>query len=164
MYWFDSKSQDSGYLVASHWSTHICVNSALLLCYWFTVLYILDNFYFCFVIFHLYILNFFCCFTMSVNYKFVLFCPNFQLVNALTLIIYLLCSQSSHNLECEDLWVHYIKLLQKNLNGLTLSRVWPSVYGLHKYPYNPKSYSAMLILTYLYSVSNNLRVTLDKCS
>ncbi|XP_066322738.1 uncharacterized protein [Miscanthus floridulus] len=74
-------------------------------------------------------------------------------------------SESSHNLECEDLWVYYIKLLQKNLNRLSLSRVWPSVsQGVHKYPYNPKSYSAMLTLSYLYSVSNNLRLTLDKCS
>ncbi|KAF8730247.1 hypothetical protein HU200_017225 [Digitaria exilis] len=74
-------------------------------------------------------------------------------------------SDSSHNLEFEDLWVYYIKLLQKNLNQLNLSRVWPSVsQGVHKYPYNPKSYSAMLTLSYLYSVSNNLRLTLDKCS
>ncbi|CAN6279845.1 unnamed protein product [Urochloa humidicola] len=74
-------------------------------------------------------------------------------------------SDSSHNSEFEDLWVYYIKLLQKNLNQLSLSRVWPSVLeGVHKYPYNPKSYSAMLTLSYLYSVSNNLRLTLDKCS
>nr|CAB3447982.1 unnamed protein product [Digitaria exilis] len=74
-------------------------------------------------------------------------------------------NDSSHNLEFEDLWVYYIKLLQKNLNQLSLSRVWPSVsQGVHKYPYNPKSYSAMLTLSYLYSVSNNLRLTLDKCS
>lgn len=71
----------------------------------------------------------------------------------------------SNNLECEDLWVYYIKMLQKNLNQLNLSRVWPSISrGVHKYPYNPKSYSAMLTLSYLYSVSNNLRLTLDKCS
>ncbi|RLM80581.1 hypothetical protein C2845_PM12G28500 [Panicum miliaceum] len=77
----------------------------------------------------------------------------------------MLCSNSSHNSEFEDLWVYYIKLLQKNLNQLSLSRVWPSIsLGMHKYPYNPKSYSAMLILSYLYSVSNNLRLTLDKCS
>ncbi|XP_025808486.1 protein NRDE2 homolog isoform X3 [Panicum hallii] len=77
----------------------------------------------------------------------------------------MLCSDSSHNSEFEDLWVYYIKLLQKNLNQLSLSRVWPSIsQGMHKYPYNPKSYSAMLILSYLYSVSNNLRLTLDKCS
>ena len=102
---------------------------------------------------------------MSVNCKFVLFCWNFQFVNALILIVYLFGSESSHNLECEDLWVYYIKLLQKNLNRLSLSRVWPSVSrGVHKYPYNPKSYSAMLTLSYLYSVSNNLRLTLDKCS
>ncbi|AQK75306.1 UPF0614 C14orf102-like protein [Zea mays] len=71
----------------------------------------------------------------------------------------------SNNLECEDLWVYYIKMLQKNLNQLNLSRVWPSISrGVHKYPYNPKSYSATLTLSYLYSVSNNLRLTLDKCS
>ena len=77
----------------------------------------------------------------------------------------MLCSDSSHKSEFEDLWVYYIKLLQKNLNQLSLSRVWPSVsQGVQKYPYNPKSYSAMLILSSLYSVSNNLRLTLDKCS
>lgn len=71
----------------------------------------------------------------------------------------------SNNLECEDLWVYYIKMLQKNLNQLNLSRFWPSISrGVHKYPYNPKSYSAMLTLSYFYSVSNNLRLTLDKCS
>lgn len=75
------------------------------------------------------------------------------------------CSDSSHKSEFEDLWVYYIKLLQKNLKRLSLSRIWPSVsQGVHKYPYNPKSYSAMLTLSYLYSVSNNLRLTLDKCS
>ena len=77
----------------------------------------------------------------------------------------MLCSDSSHKSEFEDLWVYYIKLLQKNLNQLSLSRVWPSIsQGVHKYPYNPKLYSAMLIASSLYSVSNNLRLTLDKCS
>ncbi|KAJ1281232.1 hypothetical protein BS78_04G291500 [Paspalum vaginatum] len=74
-------------------------------------------------------------------------------------------SESSNNLEFEDLWVYYIKLLKNNINQLSLSRVWPSVsQGVHKYPYNPKSYSAMLTVSCLYSVSNNLRLTLDKCS
>ncbi|XP_062221847.1 uncharacterized protein LOC133921113 isoform X2 [Phragmites australis] len=74
-------------------------------------------------------------------------------------------SESSHSLEFEGLWVYYIKLLQKNLTQLSLSRVWPSIsQGMQKYPFNPKSYSAMLTLSCLYSVSNNLRLTLDKCS
>ncbi|TVU28721.1 hypothetical protein EJB05_20251 [Eragrostis curvula] len=74
-------------------------------------------------------------------------------------------SENNHSLEFEGLWVYYIKLLQKNLTHLSLSRVWPSIsQGMQKYPYNPKSYSAMLILSCLYSVSNNLRLTLDKCS
>ena len=85
--------------------------------------------------------------------------------SGLEVIEEMLCSDSSHKSEFEDLWVYYIKLLQKNLNQLSLSRVWPSVsQGVQKYPYNPKSYSAMLILSSLYSVSNNLRLTLDKCS
>lgn len=74
-------------------------------------------------------------------------------------------SESSHSLEFEDLWMHYIKLLQKNLNQSSLSRVWPSILqGVQTYPYNPKSYATMLTLSCLYSVSNNLRLTLDKCS
>ncbi|KAL6911563.1 hypothetical protein ACP4OV_000368 [Aristida adscensionis] len=74
-------------------------------------------------------------------------------------------SESNHSLEFEGLWVYYIKLLQKNLKQLTLSRFWPSIsQGMAKYPYNPKSYSAILTLSCLYSASNNLRLTLDKCS
>ncbi|XP_015689394.2 nuclear exosome regulator NRDE2 [Oryza brachyantha] len=72
-------------------------------------------------------------------------------------------SESNHSLEYEELWMHYIKLLQKNLNQLSLSRFWPRVsQGIQTYPYNPKSYAAMLTLGCLYSVSNNLRLTLDK--
>ena len=71
----------------------------------------------------------------------------------------------SHTLEFEELWMYYIKLLQKNLNQLSLSRVWPSILkGVQTYPYNPKSYASMLTLSCLYSVPNNLRLTLDKCS
>ncbi|KAE8796777.1 hypothetical protein D1007_28069 [Hordeum vulgare] len=74
-------------------------------------------------------------------------------------------SESNHTLEFEELWMYYIKLLQKNLNQLSLSRVWPSILkGVHTYPYNPKSYASMLTLSCLYSVPNNLRLTLDKCS
>uniref|UniRef100_A0A0D9VLM3 Uncharacterized protein n=1 Tax=Leersia perrieri TaxID=77586 RepID=A0A0D9VLM3_9ORYZ len=53
-------------------------------------------------------------------------------------------SERNHSLEYEELWMHYIKLLQKNLNQLSLSRVWPRVsQGIQTYPYNPKSYAAM---------------------
>ncbi|KAM0927264.1 hypothetical protein ACQ4PT_002987 [Festuca glaucescens] len=74
-------------------------------------------------------------------------------------------SESNHTLEYEELWMYYIKLLHKNLNQLRLSRVWPNILkGVQAYPYNPKSYASMLTLGCLYSVPNNLRFTLDKCS
>uniref|UniRef100_A0A0D9YZ16 Uncharacterized protein n=1 Tax=Oryza glumipatula TaxID=40148 RepID=A0A0D9YZ16_9ORYZ len=76
---------------------------------------------------------------------------------------YMTPSENNHSLEFEELWMHYIKQLQKNLNQLSLSRVWPKIsQGIQTYPYNPKSYAAMLTLGCLYSVSNNLRLTLDK--
>lgn len=73
-------------------------------------------------------------------------------------------SGSSHSLEFEELWMYYTRLIQKNLNQLSLSRVWPSILqGVQTYPYNPKSYAAMLTVSCLYSVPNNLRLTLDIC-
>ncbi|KAL5208468.1 hypothetical protein ABZP36_032903 [Zizania latifolia] len=74
-------------------------------------------------------------------------------------------SERNRTIEYEELWMHYIKLIQNNLNQLSLSRVWSRIsQGVQTYPYNPKSYAAMLILGSLYSVSNNLRLTLDKFS
>lgn len=49
------------------------------------------------------------------------------------------------------------------MKQLKMSRVWKSVsQGLHIYPFNPKSFIAMLSLSAFYSVSSKVRLILDK--
>ncbi|XP_072977344.1 uncharacterized protein [Typha angustifolia] len=70
-----------------------------------------------------------------------------------------------YSLELESLWVYYIGMLQKNLKQMRFSRTWRSItQGLQIYPYNPKTFTAMLELSCLYSVPNRVRLMFDKCS
>lgn len=66
-------------------------------------------------------------------------------------------------MELECLWEYYIRLILRHMKQLKMLRVWKSVsQGLHIYPFNPKSFIAMLSLSAFYSVSSKVRLILDK--
>lgn len=71
----------------------------------------------------------------------------------------------SRSLQLESLWIHYIGVLQKHLKELKFSRVWESItQGMQIYPYNPKAFTTMVEVSYLFTVSNQLRRIFDECS
>ncbi|KAJ4793811.1 Protein NRDE2-like protein [Rhynchospora pubera] len=77
----------------------------------------------------------------------------------------ILPERRSHSLELECLWEYYIRLVLRHMKQLNMSRIWKSVsQGLHIYPFNPKSFTAMLSLSSCYSVSSKVRLILDKCA
>ncbi|WOL06619.1 hypothetical protein Cni_G15353 [Canna indica] len=70
----------------------------------------------------------------------------------------------SQSLQLECLWVYYIKVLERHLKQLKFSRVWKTTTeGYQTYPYNPKSFRAILEVTCLYSVSSKVRCLFDEC-
>ncbi|OVA16559.1 RNA-processing protein [Macleaya cordata] len=65
--------------------------------------------------------------------------------------------------QLESLFNYYIKMLQKHYNQSKLSRVWDSILqGLQMYPYNPKLFTALIEIGFLYTVTNKLRWILDE--
>ncbi|KAJ3695951.1 hypothetical protein LUZ60_001328 [Juncus effusus] len=76
---------------------------------------------------------------------------------------FVLPERRSYSLELEKLWVYYVGLIMKNVKRVSFFRVWKNVnQGLQIYPFNPKLFSVMLNLSGLYSVSNKVRLILDK--
>ncbi|XP_042409299.1 nuclear exosome regulator NRDE2-like isoform X1 [Zingiber officinale] len=69
----------------------------------------------------------------------------------------------SQSLQLECLWVYYIKMLERH-KQLNFSRVWKTTtQGYQTYPYNPKSFRAILQVSYLYNVSSKVRRIFDEC-
>ncbi|XP_018675490.2 uncharacterized protein LOC104000079 isoform X3 [Musa acuminata AAA Group] len=70
----------------------------------------------------------------------------------------------SQSLQLESLWVYYIKVLERHLKQFKFSRIWKTtLQGYQIYPYNPKSFRAMLQVNYHYSVSSKVRHLFDEC-
>lgn len=71
----------------------------------------------------------------------------------------------SRSLQLESLWIYYIEMLQKHLKHLSFTRLWESIQqGLRLYPYNPKSFTSMVEVSALYSVSHKVRRIFDEYS
>ncbi|KAG6498104.1 hypothetical protein ZIOFF_046013 [Zingiber officinale] len=69
----------------------------------------------------------------------------------------------SQSLQLECLWVYYIKMLERH-KQLNFSRVWKTTtQGYQTYPHNPKSFRAILQVSYLYNVSSKVRRIFDEC-
>lgn len=69
------------------------------------------------------------------------------------------------SLQLESLWIYCIAMLQKHHKQLSFSRLWQSVLqGLQLYPCNPKTFSFMLEVTSLFSVTHKIRRLFDECS
>lgn len=69
----------------------------------------------------------------------------------------------SNSLQLESLWMHYIGTLQKYIKQLRFSKVWQVVtQSLHMYPYNPKSFSAMVEAGSLFTAGHKIRQMFDE--
>ncbi|KAK8952254.1 hypothetical protein KSP39_PZI004633 [Platanthera zijinensis] len=69
----------------------------------------------------------------------------------------------SHSLQLESLWMHYTGIIQKYIKQLRFSKVWQVVaQSLQMYPYNPKSYSAMVEVGSLFTSRHKVRQIFDE--
>ncbi|KAJ8457921.1 hypothetical protein OPV22_030847 [Ensete ventricosum] len=90
------------------------------------------------------------------------YCTGIQVIEEAFKMV--LPERRSQSLQLESLWVYYIKVLERHLKQFKFSRIWKTtLQGYQIYPYNPKSFRAMLQVNYHYSVSSKVRHLFDEC-
>ncbi|URE46950.1 hypothetical protein MUK42_32857 [Musa troglodytarum] len=90
------------------------------------------------------------------------YCTGIQVIEEAFSMV--LPERRSQDLQLESLWVYYIKVLERHLKQFKFSRIWKTtLQGYQIYPYNPKSFRAMLQVNYHYSVSSKVRHLFDEC-
>uniref|UniRef100_A0A804KRA5 Protein NRDE2 homolog n=1 Tax=Musa acuminata subsp. malaccensis TaxID=214687 RepID=A0A804KRA5_MUSAM len=90
------------------------------------------------------------------------YCTGIQVIEEAFSMV--LPERRSQSLQLESLWVYYIKVLERHLKQFKFSRIWKTtLQGYQIYPYNPKSFRAMLQVNYHYSVSSKVRHLFDEC-